>query len=180
VCSVDEPPAGSLGGAPLPIPDLRQILAVLVDVELVFDKLVPNHLLEVGPLATEMGQPIDDVLHQVKAIQIVLHPHIEDGRVRTFFLINTYMNVAICPTIGQSVHQRRIRARLRLYESSGASFAIGRCAASVNLTAIVRRLEAWPQRTVVCRDLGSLRNYLGRSCVGVAGTVRPRFGVTPP
>ena len=42
--------AYSLGDAPLPVADFRQVLAVLVDVVLVLDELVPHHLLQIRPL----------------------------------------------------------------------------------------------------------------------------------
>src|SRR5579871_241080 len=40
------------GRTPLPIPDFRQVLAVLVDVVLVLDEFVLHHLLQVGALRT--------------------------------------------------------------------------------------------------------------------------------
>src|SRR5271168_1620896 len=43
----------SLRGTPSPVPDLRQILAMLVDVMLVLDKLVAHRLFQTGALAPE-------------------------------------------------------------------------------------------------------------------------------
>ncbi len=43
------------GLIPLPVPYLRQVLAVLVDIELVLDQLVAHFLLQVGSLEPEFG-----------------------------------------------------------------------------------------------------------------------------
>ena len=45
---------GSLGGVPLPVADFRHVLTVPVDVLLVFDERVLNHLLQVAPLRAQM------------------------------------------------------------------------------------------------------------------------------
>ncbi len=39
---------------PLPVPNFRQVLAVLIDVLLVLDELVLHHLLQVGPLGAQL------------------------------------------------------------------------------------------------------------------------------
>jgi Tfp pilus assembly protein FimV len=52
--------------APFPVADLRQVLAVLVDVLLVLDQLVPHHLLQVGALGAQLRQAIDHVLTRWK------------------------------------------------------------------------------------------------------------------
>jgi len=44
--------------APLPVPDLRHVLPMLADVELVRDQLVLRHLLQVGALAAQVGQVV--------------------------------------------------------------------------------------------------------------------------
>ena len=41
--------------APLPVPDLRQVLPVLVDVLLVLDELVLHELLQYAPLVPRCG-----------------------------------------------------------------------------------------------------------------------------
>lgn len=59
---------------PLPIPNLRQVLAVLRDVLFVLDELVANGLLGVGGMGTERGHAINHVGDEVKAIQVVDEP----------------------------------------------------------------------------------------------------------
>jgi hypothetical protein len=53
---------------PLPVPNLRQVLTVLVDVMLMLNQLVPHLLFQIGTWATQLRQPIDHVLHQMKAV----------------------------------------------------------------------------------------------------------------
>ena len=74
---------------------------MLLDIDLVLDKLVPTHLLQIGALAAQVGQAIDDILHEVKAIQIVLHPHVEGGGDRAFLLIAAHVQVAVGAAVGQ-------------------------------------------------------------------------------
>ena len=62
----------SRGIAPRPVPDLRQVLAVFVNVDLVLDQLVSNHLLQVIAFATQTRDAIHHVLHRMEAVQIVL------------------------------------------------------------------------------------------------------------
>ena len=44
-----------IGFAPLPVSDLGQVLAVLVDVSLVLDELVLHHLFQIGALGAQAG-----------------------------------------------------------------------------------------------------------------------------
>ena len=92
-------------GAPLPVPDFRHVLAVLVDVLLVLDELVLHHLLQVGPLGAQLRQAIDHVLHQVEPVQVVLHPHVKGRRDRALFLVAPDVQVAVGPAVGQPVDQ---------------------------------------------------------------------------
>jgi hypothetical protein len=45
-------PLPSFGGAPFPVSDFGQVLAVSIDVLLMFDQLVLHYPLQVGPLAS--------------------------------------------------------------------------------------------------------------------------------
>ena len=46
-----------------------------------------------APLVPRCGNAIDDVLHQVETVQVVLHPHVEGCRDRALFLIAADMQV---------------------------------------------------------------------------------------
>jgi len=74
-------------------------------VMLVLDELVLHLLLQVGTLGTQMRQAINHVLHQMKAIQVILHPHIKCCRNRSLFLVATDVEVAVGPAVGQPVDQ---------------------------------------------------------------------------
>jgi hypothetical protein len=60
-----------MGQIPLPIPDFRHVLAVLVDVLLVLDELVLHPPLQRGAARAQMRKAINHILHQVKPVQIV-------------------------------------------------------------------------------------------------------------
>ena len=78
---------------------------MLVDVLLMLDELVLNHLLQVVPLSSQLRQAIDHVLHQMETVQFVLHPDVEGGRDRAFFLIAPDMKVAVGPAVGQAMDE---------------------------------------------------------------------------
>jgi len=71
---------------------------MLIDVMLVLDKLVPSHLLQIGPLAP-VRQAIHHVLHEMKAVQVILNPHVESSRDGTFFLVAADVEIAIGPAV---------------------------------------------------------------------------------
>ena len=68
---------------------------MLVDVELVLDEFVSHQLFQIGALASRIGQFIDYVLHQMKAIDVILHAHVEGRGDRAFFLVTADMQVAV-------------------------------------------------------------------------------------
>src|SRR5580658_6630171 len=92
---------------PLPVADFRHVLAVLIDIDLVFDELVLDHLLQISALDAQLRQAIDDVLHQVKSIQIVLHSHIKGRGDRTFFLVTANVQLPIGSPVSQPMNQLR-------------------------------------------------------------------------
>src|SRR5271165_1120668 len=98
----------SLRRVPSPVPDLRQILAMLVDVVLVLDELVAHCLFQIVALAAETGQIVHDVLHQMKAIDVVLHPHVKGCGDRALLLVAPDMEVPVGPAISQPMNQRRM------------------------------------------------------------------------
>jgi len=52
-----------------------------------------------------MRQSIDDILHQVEAIQVVLHPNVKGCCDRALFYISPHMQIAVGPAVGQPVDQ---------------------------------------------------------------------------
>jgi hypothetical protein len=88
---------------PPPVADFQQVLTVLIDIVLVLDKLVLNHLFQLSTLGTQMRQAIHHVLHQMKAVQIVLHAHIKGRRNGAFFLVAAHVQISIGAAVGQPV-----------------------------------------------------------------------------
>ena len=70
---------------------------------LVLDELVLHLLFQVGALGTQVWQPIDDVLHEMEPVQVVLHPHIKCRRDRALFLVTADVEVAVGPAVGEPV-----------------------------------------------------------------------------
>src|SRR5262249_10476210 len=62
---------------PLPAGDLRHVVAVAGDVPPVLDELVADGLLGVGGACPQLGHAVDDVLHEVEAVEVVQHAHVE-------------------------------------------------------------------------------------------------------
>ncbi len=75
---------------------------------LMLDELVLHRPLQVRPLGARIRYPIDHVLHQVKSVQVVLHPHVEGRRDRALFLVAAEVQIAIGPAVGQPVNQPRV------------------------------------------------------------------------
>ena len=94
-----------LGGVPLPVADFFHILAVLGDILLVLHQLVVHALDEVRALVAQLGQVDDGVLHQVEAVNLVLHAHIEGGGDGALFLVAVNAQVAVGALVGQLVDE---------------------------------------------------------------------------
>ena len=58
--------------SPFPVADFRQVLAVLIDVLLMLDEFVLNHLLEISTLGADVRQAIDHAMNEMKVVQVVL------------------------------------------------------------------------------------------------------------
>src|SRR5437867_10047268 len=65
--------------APLPVADFGHVIPMLGNVLVVFDQLVADRLLDIGRRIPELRHPVDDVIHQVKAVHLVPNRHIEGG-----------------------------------------------------------------------------------------------------
>jgi hypothetical protein len=95
------------GAVPLPIPNLRQVFAELIDILLVLAQLVLELLPQVNALIAGLRQAVDGVHHEVKAVQIVQYRHVEGRGDGALFLVATAVDVAVVSTaVGQPVDQR--------------------------------------------------------------------------
>ena len=92
--------------APPPVSNFRHVFTVLADVMLMFGELVLKLLLQVSPLGTQLRQAVDYVHHQVEAIQIVKHGHVEGGGDRAFLFVAADVQVLVVgAAVGQPVDQ---------------------------------------------------------------------------
>ncbi len=69
------------------VADFRRVLTVFVDVLFVFGELVAEFPLQADNLVCGLRQAIYGVHHQVEAIQVVQHGHVEGCGDATFFFV---------------------------------------------------------------------------------------------
>src|SRR6266516_5317370 len=81
--------------SPFPVPNLRQVLAMVGDVLLVFDEFVANGLLGVRSLGTELRNAVDYVGDEMKTVQVVHHHHVERSRGRAFLFVTADVEVLV-------------------------------------------------------------------------------------
>ena len=79
-----------------------------VDVALVLDELVVDHLLQVAALRAQLREPVDHILDQVEPVDPVLDPEVEGRRDRALLLVAADMEVVVGPAVGEPVDQPRI------------------------------------------------------------------------
>ena len=96
--------------SPLPVANLRHVVAVLGDVLFVFKELTVDRLLSVCGLRAELDQqPVHYVLHEVETVHLVHYGHVERSCRRALFFVPADVEIAmIRPPIGQAMDQRRI------------------------------------------------------------------------
>jgi hypothetical protein len=71
-----------------------------------FGEFVLKLLLQISPLGAQLRQAGDCVHHQVKAIQIVKHGHVEGSGDRAFLFVAANMQVLMVGTaVGKSMDQ---------------------------------------------------------------------------
>ena len=77
-----------------------------MDILLVLHKLIAHLLEQIRAAIAKLRKVLYRLLHQVEAVHIVLHAHIEGRSDGTLFLIAAHMHetVVVAP-IGQLVHQ---------------------------------------------------------------------------
>src|SRR5579871_1179285 len=97
---------------PLPIPNLRHVLAVARDVQLMLDQPRTQRFLEPRGVLSQTGYPVDDISGEVKPIQVVQHSHVERRRSGAFFFVAAHMHIVVIRApIGQSVDQPGIAVK---------------------------------------------------------------------
>src|SRR3974390_1627812 len=104
--------AGSRFPAPSPACDLGHVFAVSADELLMVDELVSYRLLSISRPRTKLRHAVDHIAHQVEAIEIVEHAHVEGCGRCSFFLVAAHVNVIVpSAPVGQSVNQPRVTVK---------------------------------------------------------------------
>src|SRR6202789_1205148 len=83
---------------PLPILDLRHIVAILVDVLFVLEQFVPQVLLKMRADFLQSRDAVDCVAGQMVTIQVIQHGHIERGGDGAFFFVAVDVEAALVGT----------------------------------------------------------------------------------
>src|SRR5262245_20792395 len=68
---------GAVPRRPARTHEIRHVVAVLLNVLLVLDQLLLDRLLEIGGAGAQLRQPVDHGLHQMEAVHVVEHHHVE-------------------------------------------------------------------------------------------------------
>ncbi len=103
-------PAGARRAeTPSPAKKLGIVLAVFRNVLLVIKQGVANGLLGIGGARTELRQPVNYVLREVKTIQLVEHASVEGCRQRAFPLVAADVQIVVVgPEAGKLMDQPRV------------------------------------------------------------------------
>src|SRR5678815_2522161 len=76
---------------PLPVLDLRQVLAVAGDVLAMLDQLVAHALAQMRRVSSQSGDAIDHAFDEMKPVELVQHCHVERRRRGAFFLVAAHV-----------------------------------------------------------------------------------------
>src|SRR5579871_3803434 len=91
---------------PLPVANLRHVVAVLGDIQLMLDQPVSQELLQLYTFTCQTRDPVDHVDHQMKAIQVVQHGHVEGRRRCALLLVAAHVQIVVIRApIGQAMEQ---------------------------------------------------------------------------
>ena len=91
---------------PFPVADFWHVLAVFGDVALVFNKLVPDHLLHIRSARAKSRYTINHGGHKVEAVEVVHHNLVEWCTRRAFLLVTMHMKIPVVgAAIGEPMNQ---------------------------------------------------------------------------
>src|SRR3984893_15570744 len=109
VCHARIPAETSCSQVPAPVADLRQVVAMLADIELVTLHGRPVTRRRLLHLIAEPWNSPDDVQRKLITVEIVQHDHVEGGRGGALLLVAAHMNIVmIVPSVGQLVNHRGV------------------------------------------------------------------------
>src|SRR2546421_2428386 len=91
---------------PGPVAHVRHVLAVIPRVLPVPQSLVHHVLPDVTGARPQPGNPVDDIHHQVEAVEVVQHHHVKRGRRCPLLLVAAHVEViVVLPPVGQPMDQ---------------------------------------------------------------------------
>jgi hypothetical protein len=90
-------------------PRRLRVVAVPGDVLLVLDQLLGDGLLGVGGPGAQAGDAVDHLLHEVEAVHLVEHHHVERRGGRALLLVAAHVQVGMVgAAVGEPVDQPRV------------------------------------------------------------------------
>lgn len=98
--------------SPSPAADLRRVLTVLVDILFVIDESVADRLFGICGSGSQLRHPVDDVLDEIKTVDVVEDAHIEGRGGCPLFLITADVQVFVVGApVGQAMDQPRVAVK---------------------------------------------------------------------
>src|ERR1700730_1784128 len=95
VCHARIPAETSCSQVPAPVADLRHVVAMLADIELVTLHGRPVTRRRRLHLIAESRNSLDGIQRKLVAVEVVQHNHVEGGRGGAFLLVATDMNIVM-------------------------------------------------------------------------------------
>src|ERR1700733_12360306 len=93
----------------MPVANMRHVVAMFVDVELVLDELVAQPLLLVTGDAVKLWNTVEHIACEMEPVEIVQHRHVERSGCGSFLLVPADVQVVVIRApVGQSVNEPRI------------------------------------------------------------------------
>src|SRR5678815_2797 len=82
--------------------------AMLVNIFLVVDERVADRLFCISRPRAQLGHTVNHVSHQMEAVEIVEHTHVEGGGGCPLFLVTAQMQILMgCAPVGEPMNQPR-------------------------------------------------------------------------
>ena len=84
----------------------RHVFAMLVDVLPVLNEFVSDELFDIRACWTQFRDPVDDIVRQMKTVQVIQYHHVKWGCGGALFLVTTHMQVLMVGSvIGEAMNQ---------------------------------------------------------------------------
>src|SRR5262249_19220739 len=99
---------------PPPTADLGCVLTVLVDILLVVHERVADRLFGISRSRPQLRNAVNHISHQMEAVEIVTHTHVEGGGGCPLFLVPAHMQILMVgPPVGKPVNQPGVSVKCK-------------------------------------------------------------------